>query len=142
MLAELARVTVTDNRQSQCSFGSELQVVGSTVGSDCFPVMCKSLFSSTSAVWSQAGAAHYSAANCHLNSIAVAWQHAGMPATAICFGPFGGTGMAAQYRWDLLVLLLAAFSMVVNCALPGLWQWLDESCRTPSIRSKLHTICF
>lgn len=75
-----------------------LQVVGSAAGSDCFPVTCTSLFSSTSAVWSQAGAAHYSAANCHFNAIAVAWHQAGLQATAVCFGPFGATGMAAQYR--------------------------------------------
>jgi hypothetical protein len=55
-------------------------------------------FSSTAAIWSQLGAAHYSASNCFLDAAAKAWQHMGLPATSLNFGPFGGTGMAASLK--------------------------------------------
>ena len=35
------------------------------------------------------------ASNCYLDALAHAWQGAGLPATAVDFGPFGDTGMAA-----------------------------------------------
>lgn len=63
------------------------------------PVQSTVLFSSTSSVWSQAGATHYSASNCYLDALAHGWQAAGLPATAVNFGPFGDTGMAAALRW-------------------------------------------
>ena len=52
-------------------------------------------FSSISAVWSQSGGAHYSAANCYLDAVATAQQSAGCPAVAVAFGPFIDTGMAS-----------------------------------------------
>lgn len=62
------------------------------------PVEQAALFSSTSALWSQPGAAAYSAANRCLDGLAHAWQAAGHPATTINFGPFGDVGMAAAHR--------------------------------------------
>jgi len=56
------------------------------------PVEATLLFSSTAAVWSQAGAAHYSAGNSCLDAAAHDWQSAGLPGTAVNFGPFGGDG--------------------------------------------------
>ena len=47
-----------------------------------------SLLSSTAAVWSQAGAAHYAAGNVFLDATAAAATAAGLPTTAINFGPF------------------------------------------------------
>jgi hypothetical protein len=77
-----------------------MQVVGvsSALGGPGLPLLSNLFFSSTSSVWSQAGAAHYAASNCHLDYHAHAWQAAGFPATSINFGPFSGTGMAASLR--------------------------------------------
>lgn len=77
-----------------------LQVAGAAALADAqLPVEQAALFSSTSALWSQPGAAAYSAANRCLDGLASAWQAAGRPATAVNFGPFGGVGMAAAHRW-------------------------------------------
>jgi KR domain len=46
------------------------------------------LLSSTAAVWSQAGAAHYAAGNAFLDATAAAATSAGLPVTAVNFGPF------------------------------------------------------
>jgi KR domain len=46
------------------------------------------LLSSTAAVWSQAGAAHYAAGNTFLDATAARAMAAGLPMTAINFGPF------------------------------------------------------
>lgn len=65
------------------------------------PTEANLLFSSTSSVWSQAGAAHYAAANSYLDCVAQLWQCIGMPATALNFGPFGTVGMAAKFGWAI-----------------------------------------
>ncbi len=65
------------------------------------PVQTAALFSSTSAVWSQTGAAHYAAANAALDASAAAARDAGNPVTSINFGPFGGIGMAAPHAADM-----------------------------------------
>ena len=76
-----------------------LQVVGASALADYqLPCVATALFSSTASVWSQAGAAHYSASNCYLDALAHDWQVVGRPATAINFGPFGDTGMAVAFR--------------------------------------------
>jgi len=61
------------------------------------PLCSRLLFSSTSAVWSQSGSAHYAAANAALDANAAASHSAGLPATAVQYGPFAGAGMAAAY---------------------------------------------
>ena len=43
------------------------------------------------------GAGHYAAANACLDAAALLRHQAGLPATAIQFGPFRDTGMAADY---------------------------------------------
>ena len=68
------------------------------------PVQSVALFSSSSAVWSQTGAAHYSAANAALDTCADAARYAGTPATAINFGPFGEVGMAAAHAKDMAAI--------------------------------------
>lgn len=62
------------------------------------------LFSSTSAVWSQSGSAHYAAANAALDADAAAGHSVGLPATAVQYGPFAGAGMAAAYMDGLEAL--------------------------------------
>lgn len=74
-----------------------LQVVGvHAMARSMLPTEANLLFSSTSSVWSQAGAAHYAAANGYLDSMAQLWQCIGIPATAVNFGPFGTVGMAVD----------------------------------------------
>ena len=60
------------------------------------PVEAVFLFSSTAAVWSQAGAAHYASGNACLDALAQQWQSVGLPGTTVNFGPFGNDGMAAS----------------------------------------------
>lgn len=62
------------------------------------------LFSSTSAVWNQPGAASYAAGNAFLDAYADSCQRAGMPGLACQFGPFSATGMAAAYSDQLKML--------------------------------------
>lgn len=89
----------TPNPANQCAPHS--QVVGANALADYqLPSLATALFSSTASVWSQAGAAHYSASNCYLDALAHTWQAAGCPATAVNFGPFGDTGMAASLRCE------------------------------------------
>jgi acyl transferase domain-containing protein/short-subunit dehydrogenase/acyl carrier protein len=65
------------------------------------PLETQVLFSSTSAVWSQTGAAHYAAANAFLDGFAVDRHHAGLPATSLQLGPFAEAGMAAGHVAEL-----------------------------------------
>ena len=65
------------------------------------PLTSHLLFSSTSAVWSQTGAAHYAAGNAYLDALAAASQAAGLPGTAVQYGPFAGAGMAASHVDEL-----------------------------------------
>ena len=68
------------------------------------PLASQLLFSSTSAIWSQTGAAHYAAANAYLDAHAAASQQAGLPGTAVQYGPFAGAGMAAAHVGELAAL--------------------------------------
>ena len=81
------------------------QVVGASAAyAAALPFQSSVLFSSTSAVWSQPGAGHYAAANAYLDGLAAGRQRAGLPATAVQFGPFGGTGMATGHAAALSAL--------------------------------------
>ena len=72
------------------------------------PLTSQLLYSSTSAIWSQTGAAHYAAANAFLDAVATKSQWAGLPATAVQYGPFAGAGMAAGHVDELAALGLKA----------------------------------
>jgi len=74
------------------------------------PLASSFFFSSTSAVWSQTGAAHYAASNSFLDVVSTARQAAGLPGTSIQYGPFVGTGMAAGHVTDLAAVGLKGLS--------------------------------
>lgn len=54
------------------------------------------------------GAGHYAAANCVLDGLSARRQDCGLPSTALQFGPFAETGMAAQHAQQLAALGLNA----------------------------------
>ena len=90
---------------NNCSASLCIQVVGpASLEAAQLPVESEVLFSSTSAVWSQSGAGHYAAANSHLDALAATRQHAGLAATAVQFGPFAETGMAAAHSSALTAM--------------------------------------
>ena len=68
------------------------------------PLQSATFFSSTSSVWSQPGAGHYAAANAYLDALALDRQEAGLPTVALQYGPFAGTGMAAEHAGALAAL--------------------------------------
>jgi len=72
------------------------------------PLLATALFSSTASIWSQTGAAHYSAANSILDSTAGAAQAAGVFVSAVNFGPFAGVGMAAAHVDSMHAIGLAS----------------------------------
>ncbi|KAK9841750.1 hypothetical protein WJX81_000726 [Elliptochloris bilobata] len=79
-------------------------------GRAALPLRERLLFSSTASAWSQPGAGHYAAANAALNASADAARAAGVTATAVSFGPFGGVGMAAAHSEGLVALGLHALN--------------------------------
>jgi len=68
------------------------------------PLMQRLLFSSTAAVWSQAGGGRYAAANAALGAAAAGAAAAGAPAALVALGPFAGAGMAAAHAGGLAAL--------------------------------------
>ena len=54
-------------------------------------------FSSTSSIWSQPGSGHYSSANICLDTMAQKFQHGGVHALSIQYGPFAEVGMASKH---------------------------------------------
>ena len=72
------------------------------------PLLATALFSTTASIWSQTGAAHYSAANSILDSTAGAAQAAGVFVSAVNFGPFAGVGMAAAHVDSMHAIGLAS----------------------------------
>ena len=83
---------------------ADAKVVGAPIAGTRLPLETEVLFSSTSAVWSQTGAAHYAAANMFLDGHASGRQHRGLPATSLQLGPFAEAGMAAGHVSELAAI--------------------------------------
>ena len=75
-----------------------------------FPSMEQWVISAISAVWSQSGGAHYTAASLFQQRMAESCIAKGIRMTSGAFGPFGGVGMAARYSDDMRALGLVALS--------------------------------
>lgn len=85
------------------------KLIGSRGVSDAsLPWESLAFFSSTSAVWSQTGAAHYAAGNAAMDTLAIQRSAEGLPGTSVQFGPFAEVGMAAGHVKELEALGLKA----------------------------------
>jgi len=88
-----------------------LQVVGAqAVTAADMPFESLVLFSSTSAVWSQTGSAHYASGNSFLDALALQQNHMGKAGTSLQLGPFAHAGMAAGHVQELSALGLNALN--------------------------------
>ena len=95
------------------------------------PLASQLLFSSTSAVWSQTGFAHYAAANSYLDGHAADSQQAGLPGTALQYGPFGEAGMAATHVDSLAAVGLKSLKpQQVSPAVDDNWFLFCLNCLT------------
>lgn len=75
-----------------------LQIVGTQeLEKSWMPYDLAVFFSSTSSIWSQPGSGHYSSANICLDTMAQKFQHGGVHALSIQYGPFAEVGMASKH---------------------------------------------
>ncbi len=83
------------------------------------------LFSSVSAVWGSGGQAAYAAANAYLDGLAQRRRAAGLPATAVSWGPWAGEGMAGAAATSDYLRKRGLLTMDPALAVAALGQAVD-----------------
>ncbi|MFE4368423.1 type I polyketide synthase [Streptomyces sp. NPDC056835] len=84
------------------------------------------LFSSIAGVWGSGGQAAYGAANAYLDALAEHRRAAGLPATAVAWGPWGGGGMVADAGQDAQLQRRGLTTMAPEAALAGFGMALER----------------
>ncbi|MFF1698112.1 type I polyketide synthase [Streptomyces sp. NPDC058257] len=84
------------------------------------------LFSSIAGVWGSGGQAAYGAANAYLDALADHRTAAGLPATAVAWGPWGGGGMVEDSGQAAHLRRLGLTTMAPDAALAGLGSAIEN----------------
>ncbi|MEI5103544.1 SDR family NAD(P)-dependent oxidoreductase [Streptomyces sp. PmtG] len=91
------------------------------------------LFSSIAGVWGSGGQAAYGAANAYLDALAEHRGAAGLPATAVAWGPWGGGGMVADSGQAAHLRRRGLNTMSPEAALAGLGAAVDNGDATVTL---------
>ncbi|CAM5435557.1 Malonyl CoA-acyl carrier protein transacylase (Fragment) OS=Streptomyces griseomycini OX=66895 GN=FHS37_007441 PE=4 SV=1 [Streptomyces griseomycini] len=91
------------------------------------------LFSSIAGVWGSGGQAAYGAANAYLDALAEHRRAAGLPATAVAWGPWDGGGMVEDSGQAAHLKRLGLLTMAPGTALAGLGSALAHGDTTVTV---------
>ncbi|MCX4911443.1 type I polyketide synthase [Streptomyces sp. NBC_00878] len=107
---------LADTTPSELSAMMAAKAAGAAHLDELLPDAAFVLFSSVSGVWGGGGQGAYAAANAHLDALAARRRARGVPATAVAWGAWAGSGMAAEpaMRDQLRALGLPPMSPQVN----------------------------
>ncbi|MFJ9211564.1 type I polyketide synthase [Streptomyces sp. NPDC102264] len=120
-LAELDRDELADVLAAKADGARNLhELLGDT------PLDAFVLFSSIAGVWGSSGQGAYAAANAYLDALADHRRAAGLPATAVAWGPWGGGGMVATAEQATLLHRWGLSTMAPAGAIAGLATALER----------------